>query len=78
MSYVQKVSEKVCNTLEKRSLIFIYQFHTSDIKYCTPCQVSLASDFLYNHMTRDVTTTFGYDYMLRQVSSTLNYFALVD
>jgi mitochondrial import receptor subunit TOM40 len=31
-------------------------------------QVSLASDFMYNHMSRDVTSSFGYDYMLRQVS----------
>jgi hypothetical protein len=31
-------------------------------------QVSLASDFMYNHMSRDVTSSFGYDYLLRQVS----------
>jgi hypothetical protein len=31
-------------------------------------QVSLASDFMYNHMSRDVTASFGYDYLLRQVS----------
>jgi mitochondrial import receptor subunit TOM40 len=29
-------------------------------------KVSLASDFMYNHMSRDVTSSFGYDYMLRQ------------
>lgn len=29
-------------------------------------KVSLASDFMYNHMSRDVTASFGYDYMLRQ------------
>ncbi|XP_039129769.1 LOW QUALITY PROTEIN: mitochondrial import receptor subunit TOM40-1-like [Dioscorea cayenensis subsp. rotundata] len=29
-------------------------------------KVSLASDFMYNHMTRDVTASFGYDYILRQ------------
>lgn len=29
-------------------------------------KVSLASDLLYNHMTRDITSSFGYDYMLRQ------------
>ncbi|XP_008792476.2 mitochondrial import receptor subunit TOM40-1-like isoform X1 [Phoenix dactylifera] len=29
-------------------------------------KVSLASDFMYNHMTRDVTSSFGYDYILRQ------------
>ncbi|KAG8096167.1 hypothetical protein GUJ93_ZPchr0013g37426 [Zizania palustris] len=31
-------------------------------------KVSLASDFMYNHMSSDVTCSFGYDYMLRQVS----------
>jgi len=31
-------------------------------------QVSLAADFMYNHMTRDSTATFGYDYILRQVT----------
>jgi mitochondrial import receptor subunit TOM40 len=29
-------------------------------------KVSLAADFMYNHMTRDVTSSFGYDYILRQ------------
>ncbi|GJN37955.1 hypothetical protein PR202_gb26958 [Eleusine coracana subsp. coracana] len=29
-------------------------------------KVSLASDFMYNQMSKDVTATFGYDYMLRQ------------
>eukprot|EP01018_Ginkgo_biloba_P015376 Gb_29450 [translate_table: standard] len=29
-------------------------------------KVSLASDFMYNHTTRDATTSFGYDYLLRQ------------
>ncbi|KAL0417937.1 UNVERIFIED_CONTAM: Mitochondrial import receptor subunit TOM40-1 [Sesamum radiatum] len=28
--------------------------------------VSLASDFMYNYMSRDVTASFGYDYILRQ------------
>lgn len=30
-------------------------------------QVSLASDFMYNYMSREVTASFGYDYILRQV-----------
>nr|CAD1829059.1 unnamed protein product [Ananas comosus var. bracteatus] len=30
-------------------------------------QGSLASDFMYNHMTGDVTSSFGYDYIFRQV-----------
>ncbi|KAG8063556.1 hypothetical protein GUJ93_ZPchr0003g17441 [Zizania palustris] len=29
-------------------------------------KVSLASDFMYNQMSREVTSSFGYDYMLRQ------------
>ncbi|CAA0813495.1 Mitochondrial import receptor subunit TOM40-1 [Striga hermonthica] len=29
-------------------------------------KVSLASDFMYNAMSRDVTASFGYDYILRQ------------
>ncbi|XP_062215741.1 mitochondrial import receptor subunit TOM40-1-like isoform X2 [Phragmites australis] len=29
-------------------------------------KVSLASDFMYNHMSKDVTSSFGYDYLLRQ------------
>ncbi|TVU22679.1 hypothetical protein EJB05_32394 [Eragrostis curvula] len=29
-------------------------------------KVSLASDFMYNQMSKDVTASFGYDYMLRQ------------
>ncbi|GLT77975.1 hypothetical protein SLA2020_495270 [Shorea laevis] len=34
-------------------------------------KVSLASDFMYNYMSRDVTASFGYDYILRQVASAL-------
>ncbi|KAF6151863.1 hypothetical protein GIB67_010437 [Kingdonia uniflora] len=29
-------------------------------------KVTLASDFMYNYMSRDVTTSVGYDYILRQ------------
>ncbi|XP_031121622.1 mitochondrial import receptor subunit TOM40-1-like [Ipomoea triloba] len=29
-------------------------------------KVSLASDFMYNYLSRDVTASFGYDYILRQ------------
>lgn len=29
-------------------------------------KVTLASDFLYNHATREATSTLGYDYLLRQ------------
>ncbi|KAG2720941.1 hypothetical protein I3760_02G058000 [Carya illinoinensis] len=29
-------------------------------------KVSLASDFMYNYMSKDVTASFGYDYILRQ------------
>lgn len=30
-------------------------------------QVSLASDFMYDYRSRDVTASVGYDYILRQV-----------
>ncbi|CAD6270890.1 unnamed protein product [Miscanthus lutarioriparius] len=37
------------------------------LRYISNCvQVSLASDFMYSSVTKDVTATFGYDYMLRQ------------
>ncbi|KAM7496323.1 hypothetical protein LguiA_020737 [Lonicera macranthoides] len=29
-------------------------------------KVSLAADFMYNYLSRDVTSSFGYDYILRQ------------
>lgn len=29
-------------------------------------KVSLASEFMYNYLSRDVTSSFGYDYILRQ------------
>ncbi|KAL8232969.1 hypothetical protein R6Q57_002747 [Mikania cordata] len=29
-------------------------------------KVSLATDLIYNYMSRDITTNFGYDYILRQ------------
>ncbi|KAM1084961.1 hypothetical protein ACFX13_010965 [Malus domestica] len=29
-------------------------------------KVSLASDLMYNHMSRDVTASVGYDYVFRQ------------
>ncbi|KAM1084960.1 hypothetical protein ACFX13_010965 [Malus domestica] len=33
---------------------------------CLELQVSLASDLMYNHMSRDVTASVGYDYVFRQ------------
>ena len=67
LSYVQKVSEKVRFLIIIRKTYVIY----SSYKPCRSCilQVSLASEFMYNHMTRDVTSSFGYDYILRQVTS---------
>ncbi|WP_407803856.1 hypothetical protein, partial [Staphylococcus aureus] len=29
-------------------------------------KVSLASEFMYNYLSRDVTASLGYDYILRQ------------
>ncbi|XWS68433.1 hypothetical protein CRYUN_Cryun04dG0089300 [Craigia yunnanensis] len=37
-------------------------------------KVSLASDFMYNYMTRDVTASIGYDYILRQGGSNWTIF----
>lgn len=34
-------------------------------------QVSLASDLMYKHMSRDVTASVGYDYVFRQVDSAI-------
>ena len=69
LSYVQKVSEKV---------FFLKQIGQSKelssyfVTICTNIklhmQVSLAADFMYNHMTRDSTANVGYDYILRQVT----------
>ncbi|WOL14721.1 mitochondrial import receptor subunit TOM40-1 [Canna indica] len=64
LSYVQKVSEKVRNLLK-----FLENFNAQNLyshKKFWHLQVSLASDFMYNHLTRDVTSSFGYDYILRQ------------
>lgn len=36
-------------------------------------KVSLATDFMYNYMSKDVTTSVGYDYILRQVSAIIAY-----
>ena len=33
-------------------------------------KVSLATDFMYNYMSKDVTASVGYDYLLRQVLNT--------
>lgn len=71
LSYVQKVSEKVRKlTVEDLPLCFDLSignvYHVSHV-FHNPSQVSLASDLMYNHMTRDITSSFGYDYILRQV-----------
>lgn len=68
LSYVQKVSEKVsvCSYHFLPTSFFALYEQLRHISICV--QVSLASDFMYNHITKDVTASFGYDYMLRQVS----------
>jgi mitochondrial import receptor subunit TOM40 len=40
-------------------------------------QASLASDFMYNQMSKDVSASIGYDYMLRQVSLIVLYYLLL-
>ncbi|PHT44498.1 Mitochondrial import receptor subunit TOM40-1 [Capsicum baccatum] len=39
---------------------------SSATRTCDLSKVSLASDFMYNYMSRDVTANFGYVYTLRQ------------
>uniref|UniRef100_A0A7N2KK62 Uncharacterized protein n=1 Tax=Quercus lobata TaxID=97700 RepID=A0A7N2KK62_QUELO len=39
-------------------------------------KVSLASEFMYNYLSRDVTASVGYDYILRQVNSAFANFIL--
>ncbi|RRT79146.1 hypothetical protein B296_00012028, partial [Ensete ventricosum] len=43
------------------------ELRSESIREAVVLQVSLASEFMYNHMTRDVTSSFGYDYILRQI-----------
>lgn len=65
LSYVQKLSEKVHKVMLFRTLgyiLSIYSYYTVVF-----VQVSLASDLMYNHTSRDVTASVGYDYVLRQV-----------
>lgn len=38
-------------------------------------KVSLATDFMYNYLSRDVTASVGYDYILRQVSFQMFFFS---
>ncbi|KAH0990741.1 hypothetical protein GBA52_002224 [Prunus armeniaca] len=64
LSYVQKLSEKVHKVMLLRTLgyiLSIYSYYTVVF-----VQVSLASDLMYNHTSRDVTASVGYDYVLRQ------------
>ncbi|XBI71311.1 hypothetical protein VPH35_065569 [Triticum aestivum] len=65
LSYVQKVSEKVRHYYYEHELFACYFNQVLTCKY-TEVQVSLATDFMYNHMSRDVTSSVGYDYILRQ------------
>lgn len=73
LSYVQKVSEKVRHFYYVHELFACYFNQVLICKY-TEVQVSLATDFMYNHMSRDVTSSVGYDYILRQVSVPYNTF----
>ena len=73
LSYVQQVSEKV------RIQYFQHESLAYDVNLLLTyeyinMQVSLATDFMYNHMSRDVTSSVGYDYMLRQVSVPTKHF----
>jgi mitochondrial import receptor subunit TOM40 len=68
LSYVQKVSQKVSVFISFFLLLdFFFSLRAASF-HSFFVQVSLASDFMYNQMSKDVTATFGYDYMLRQVT----------
>ncbi|BAF11889.1 mitochondrial import receptor subunit TOM40-1 [Oryza sativa Japonica Group] len=55
-------SDKMVGTLQVASTGIVALSYVQKVSE----KVSLASDFMYNHMSRDVTSSFGYDYMLRQ------------
>uniref|UniRef100_A0A0E0CZU8 Mitochondrial import receptor subunit TOM40-1 n=1 Tax=Oryza meridionalis TaxID=40149 RepID=A0A0E0CZU8_9ORYZ len=55
-------SDKMVGTLQVASTGIVALSYVQKVSE----KVSLASDFIYNHMSRDVTSSFGYDYMLRQ------------
>ncbi|XP_028072863.1 mitochondrial import receptor subunit TOM40-1-like [Camellia sinensis] len=41
-------------------------------------KVSLASEFMYNYMSRDVTASVGYDYILRQIKNLRTFVLLLN
>ncbi|KAK4756834.1 hypothetical protein SAY87_006961 [Trapa incisa] len=64
LGYVHKVSEKV----KKFDFVhcLVWDLYDEFLRPFFKLQVSLASDFMYNYMSRDVTASAGYDYILRQ------------
>ncbi|AQK89288.1 Mitochondrial import receptor subunit TOM40-1 [Zea mays] len=61
---MQIVYEVIPEELESGEQVATAQIATTGMVALS--YVSLASDFMYNQMTKDVTASFGYDYMLRQ------------
>ncbi|RLN39592.1 mitochondrial import receptor subunit TOM40 [Panicum miliaceum] len=55
-------TEKMVGTLQVASTGIVALSYVQKVSE----KVSLASDFMYNHMSKDVTASFGYDYLLRQ------------
>lgn len=51
---------EICEGVEY--VVWLYFLH------CFSIQVSLATDFMYNYLSKEVTSSVGYDYILRQVS----------
>uniref|UniRef100_J3MKE6 Mitochondrial import receptor subunit TOM40-1 n=1 Tax=Oryza brachyantha TaxID=4533 RepID=J3MKE6_ORYBR len=52
-------SDKMVGTLQVASTGIVALSYVQKVSE----KVSLASDFMYNHMSRNVTSSFGYDYM---------------
>jgi len=50
-------------------IVYLCVFNSNFLFFIQKCsfQVSLASEFMCNYLSRDVTASFGYDYILRQV-----------
>ena len=76
LSYVQKVFEKVRDLKIRKELLFMLYVCACSYK-SYHLQVSLASDFMYNHLTQDVTSSFGYDYVLRPVNFSVLFYLLL-
>lgn len=51
----------------------VVSYRITFLQLLSSMQVSLASDFTYNYLSKEAITSFGYDYILRQVTSAMAY-----